>query len=87
MNVFFSVAYLLLVVALVLFMYRLIRGPDVVDRIVALDGVLITIMGAILIEASRTKSPWSIDTVVVVALLSFVATGVLARYVEQRGAR
>lgn len=87
MNTLFAVAYLLLVVALVLFMYRLVRGPDVVDRIVALDGVLITIMGGILIEASRTKSPWSIDTVIVVALLGFVATGVLARFVEQRGAR
>ena len=87
MNLLLAVAYLMLVVALVLFMYRLVRGPDVVDRVVALDGVLITIMGAILVEASRTGSPWSIDTVIVVALLGFVATGVLARFVEQRGGR
>jgi multisubunit Na+/H+ antiporter MnhF subunit len=85
MNVFFAIAYLLLVAAATMFMVRLFRGPDVVDRIIALDGVLVSILGAVLIEASRTGSAFAIDTVLVVALLSFVGTGVLARYVEQRG--
>ena len=84
MNVFFAIAYLLLVAATAMFLVRLLRGPDVVDRIIALDGVLVAILGAILIEASRTESVFSIDTVLVVALLSFVGTGVLARYVEQK---
>jgi multicomponent Na+:H+ antiporter subunit F len=84
-NVFFAIAYLLLAAAAAMFMVRLFRGPDVVDRIIALDGVLVSILGAVLIEASRTESAFSIDTVLVVALLSFVATGVLARFVEQKG--
>jgi multisubunit Na+/H+ antiporter MnhF subunit len=85
MNASFAIAYLLLVGAAAMFTVRLFRGPDVVDRIIALDGVLVSILGAVLIEASRTESAFSIDTVLVVALLSFVATGVLARYVEQKG--
>ena len=85
MNVFFAIAYLLLVAATAMFLVRLLRGPDDVDRIIALDGVLVSILGAVLIEASRTGSAFAIDTVLVVALLSFVGTGVLARYVEQRG--
>lgn len=85
MNVFFAIAFLLLVAAATMFMVRLFRGPHVVDRIIALDGVLVSILGAVLIEASRTDSAFAIDTVLVVALLSFVGTGVLARYVEQRG--
>ena len=85
MNVFFAIAYLLLVAATAMFLVRLLRGPDVVDRIIALDGVLVSILGAVLVEASRTDSAFAIDTVLVVALLSFVGTGVLARYVEQKG--
>ena len=85
MNVLFAVAYLLLAAAATMFMIRLFRGPDVVDRIIALDGVLVSILGAVLVEASRTDSAFIIDTVLVVALLSFVGTGVLARYVEQKG--
>ena len=85
MNVFFAIAFLLLVAAATMFMVRLFRGPDVVDRIIALDVILVSILGAVLIEESRTDSAFAIDTVLVVALLIFVCTGVLARYVEQRG--
>lgn len=81
------VAYVLLAFSAVLFMWRLYVGPTVVDRIIALDGVLFAIVGGVFVEASRTDSALPIDTVLVVSLLGFVATGVLARYAEQRGNR
>lgn len=85
MDVLIAIAYLLLSAAVAMFVIRLVRGPEIVDRIIALDGVLVAILGGVLVEASRTGSLVSLDTVLVVALLGFVGTGVLARYVEQRG--
>ncbi len=80
-----TVAYLLLSVAAALFVARLLVGPTVADRIIALDGLLVTILSGVLVNAAWVDSAVSIDTVLVVALLGFVATGVLARYIEQRG--
>lgn len=80
-----AVAYLLLSIAAILFVVRLLLGPSVADRIIALDGLLVTILAGVLVNAAWVDSAVSIDTVLVVALLGFVATGVLARYIEQRG--
>lgn len=80
-----AVAYVILAVAAVLFMVRMVIGPSVPDRVVAIDGLLITVMCGVLVAAADQSSAVGIDTVLVVALLGFIGTGVLARYVEQRG--
>lgn len=80
-----AIAYLLLVGAAVLFVVRLVLGPTVPDRVVAIDGLLVTTLGGVLVHAAWIDSAVNIDTVLVVALLGFVGTGVLARYVERRG--
>ena len=78
-------AYVILSIAALLFLVRLLMGPTVPDRVVAVDGFLITVMCGVLVAAADDASPVEMDTVLVVALLGFVATGVVARYVEQRG--
>ncbi len=80
-----AVAYLLLAVAAGLFMVRMLMGPNVADRVIAIDGLLATILAGVMVNAAWTDSSISIDTVLVVALLGFVGTSVLARYIEQRG--
>ncbi len=82
-----TIAFLTLSLAAALFVVRLIRGPSVPDRVIALDGLLITVMCGVLLAAAWEESPIGIDTVPVVALLGFVGTGAIARYVEQRGGR
>ncbi len=82
-----TVAFVLLSLAAGFFMVRLLLGPSIPDRMVALDGVLITIMCGVMVGAADSGSPIGIDTLLVVALLSFVATGAIARYVEQRGGK
>ena len=80
-----AAAYVILALAAALFVLRLLIGPTVPDRVVALDGLLITVMCGVLVTAADQRSAVGIDTVLVVALLGFIATGVLARSVEQRG--
>ena len=80
-----AVAYVLLAVGAVLFMARMVIGPNVADRVVAIDGLIATILAGVMVNAASTDSAISLDTVLVVALLGFIGTGVLARYIEQRG--
>ena len=80
-----TAAFILLSIAAALFMVRLFLGPTVPDRVIALDGLLMTILAGVLLSAARNDSSVSVDTVLVVALLGFISTGVLARYIEQRG--
>ena len=79
-----AVAFVLLAGGSACFLFRLFRGPSIADRVIALDGLLMTVTCGIMIEVTRDRSITSLDTVLVVALAAFVGTGVLARYVERR---
>ncbi len=67
------------------FGFRLVRGPTLPDRVVALDGLLTVIVCGIVVGAAALDNPISLDAILVVALVAFVGTGALARFVEQRG--
>jgi len=79
------VPFIVLSLAAAAFVWRLLAGPSVPDRVIALDGLLATVTSGILIAAAARESSVAIIAVLLVALVGFVATGALARYVERRG--
>lgn len=80
-----AAAFVLLSLAGFAFLFRLIKGPSVPDRIVALDGLLMVVTCGILVDIAEGDSIISVDAVLVVSLVAFVGTGALARFVERRG--
>ena len=79
MTAFAAIAFVLLAG-----LNRLFRGPSIADRVIALDGLLVTVICGIMIEVTREQSITSLDTVLIVALAAFIGTSVLARYAERR---
>ena len=73
----------LLVLAVLLALVRLLRGPNLPDRVVALDLIATLVMGAMAVYAIATDAPVLLDLVIVLALLSFMGTVAFARYVER----
>ncbi len=67
------------------FLGRLVIGPSLADRVVALDGLVVTIVAAIVLHASGAGSYRFVDVAVVAAFVGFVGTAAAARYIEQRG--
>lgn len=80
-----TVAFVLLGIAGAGFLFRLVRGPSLADRIVAVDGVLLVVLSALAVETARRGTAVFVDAIVVVGLLGFVSTSVAARFVERRG--
>ena len=67
------------------FLYRLLRGPSLPDRVVGLDGLQSIIVITIIVAATRNHSEISIETVLVAVLVGFVGTVALSRFIERRG--
>lgn len=67
------------------FLFRLLRGPSVSDRVVGLDGLQSVVVIAIIVGAARTDSGITIETVLVAVLVGFVGTTALSRFIERRG--
>ncbi len=78
-------AVVLLVLAGACFLARAIRGPSLADRVVAVDGLVVTIVAAIVLHSIRRDTDRFLDVALVVALIGFVATTASARFIERRG--
>lgn len=81
-----TVALAALSVAALLCVLRLIRPGSLADRIVALDLLLVVVVSGIAILAARTGRGSYLDVLVVAALLGFVGTVTVGRFIERRGA-
>lgn len=71
-----------LVAAAVLFFLRLLRGPSLADRVLAIDGLVVTGIAALVVDAVRTGDGSFLPVAVVFTLVGFVSTSVIARFIE-----
>lgn len=80
-----TVTYLVLIVAAGLFGVRLLAGPSLADRVVGVNGMLLVGMVAIAAHATFTGTGAFLPVLVVIALVGFVSTAIIARFIEGRG--
>jgi multicomponent Na+:H+ antiporter subunit F len=74
----------LLSVAIFLTFVRLVRGPSLPDRVVALDLLSTLGIGVIAAYAIATDQPVFLDVASILALVTFLGTVAFAYYLEQR---
>ncbi|MBR5543320.1 MAG: cation:proton antiporter [Oscillospiraceae bacterium] len=78
---FFAICFVAL--ALVLF-YRLIKGPSVVDRAVTADSIEILTDMALILFALHSGRSIYLDIALVTAVLGFIGSVLVSRYLEGR---
>lgn len=71
-------------VAVVFALIRLLRGPSLPDRVIALDLMATLGIGIIAVYAVATNQPVLLDVALIVALISFLGTVAFAHYLERR---
>lgn len=79
------VALFLLVVAGGCFLFRIVRGPSLADRVIAVDGLIVTIVASVVLHSIRHDTDRYVDVALVVAFIGFVGTTAGARFIERRG--
>ena len=80
LNLAVLLAMALLGVALLLNAWRLFRGPDATDRILALDTLYINAAAAIVLYGIYIGRPDFFEAALLIALLGFVSTMALAKF-------
>jgi multisubunit Na+/H+ antiporter MnhF subunit len=69
--------------ALLIAVGRLVKGPSLPDRIVAMDLLGVLVVGFIVVLAASTGVRATLDAAIVIALIGFVGTVAYATYVER----
>ena len=85
LDVTVTVALGLLALALILTFVRLLRGPSLSDRVVALDMFSIMAMGLIALRVIATGQALYLEIAIALGLVAFLATVFFARLIEARG--
>lgn len=66
---------------------RLVRGPTLADRVLALDMLVTVGIGFIAVITVRTGYSQYLDVAIALGLVGFLATVAFARYIIARGSR
>lgn len=64
---------------------RLMRGPSLPDRVIAMELMVMAAIGIIAVYAVYTQQPVLVDVAMIMALIGFLSTVAFATYVERRG--
>ena len=75
-----GLAQLMLILAMVLAGWRVLRGPRAQDRVLALDAVYLDGMLAIVTHGMRTDSGFYFEAALILGMLGFAATVALAKF-------
>jgi multicomponent Na+:H+ antiporter subunit F len=78
------IAYVGLLVGAAAAIYRLVVGPTLADRVIALDLLLVALMTGIVVDAAHRDVTTWLNLLVVIAIIGFTATVAVSRFMEQR---
>jgi multicomponent Na+:H+ antiporter subunit F len=81
--VIYSAVLPMLVLALLLAFVRLLLGPSLPDRVVALETMAVVSVGMIVVYAVASDEPVLVDVASVWAIISFVSIIAFAYYIER----
>jgi multicomponent Na+:H+ antiporter subunit F len=83
-NVIYIIVTVLLTAAAVLAVARIVRGPSMLDRVVATDVLLATLVGALGAQAAHSRSATTLPILVVLSTVGFVGSVTIARFASER---
>lgn len=80
-----TIAMIFLMISFFVTTYRVIIGPTLPDRIIALDMLVAIAIGFIAVIGLKTGYYLYVDIAIALGLVGFLATVALARFVLERG--
>ena len=80
LNFAIETGFVLIGLAMTLNLWRLMRGPDATDRILALDTMTINAITLLVLFGVRAGSSAYFEAALILAVMGFVGTVALAKY-------
>ncbi len=72
-----------MMISLIPCIYRIIKGPTIPDRVIALDAMTMVIVVMLGIYSFVQGSIFFMDVALVLAIISFVGTVTISRYLDE----
>ncbi len=83
MMLFFWGMVIVISLSMVAFIYRLIIGPSVPDRVVALDSLGVALIAMIGLISILADTSFFLDIILLLAILAFIGTVAFSKFLEK----
>ena len=83
LNLALDVGSMAVALSMVLCGWRLLRGPEVTDRILAIDTLYLSAVALVVMLGMRWSTPLLFEAALIIAMLGFASTVALARYLTR----
>ena len=77
------VSLALFMVAIALSLYRVIKGPSMPDRAIALDTIGVNLISAIAIVSIVIHTKAFLEAILILGILAFIGTIAFSKYIER----
>ncbi|QPQ33574.1 MULTISPECIES: Na(+)/H(+) antiporter subunit F1 [unclassified Lysinibacillus] len=77
------IALALFSISIALSLYRVIKGPSMPDRAIALDTIGINLLSAIAIVSIVLKTKAYLEAILILGILAFIGTIAFTKYIER----
>lgn len=84
MTTLLTICYTLVGVALLFALLRMIKGPRIFDRLIALDAIAVCFVAFMALLSIQWESVFFIDVILVFSLLNFIGTVVFVSYLNKK---
>jgi multicomponent Na+:H+ antiporter subunit F len=82
LNIAVLIGFVFMLFALLLALFRLVKGPSLFDRIAAMDLMASITLGFILLYSIIIQKSLYIDIAIVISLISFIGTVAISTYLK-----
>jgi len=79
-----DVGMVTLTLGMVLMLFRILRGPQLADRVLAGDALSLHVVGLVILLAIRLRTEVFFDAAIIVAIIGFASTLAFAQYIGNR---
>lgn len=80
-SIFYIVAILLAILALIL-LYRVFKGPNIIDKVLAADSIDIILGIVMILFGTIEERAMYLDLGLIITLLGFIGTVLVSKYLE-----
>lgn len=82
-QIIMNVSLFLFMMAIALSLYRVIKGPSLPDRAIALDTIGVNLISAIAIVSIVLKTKAFLEAILILGILAFIGTIAFSKYIER----
>ncbi|MCM3111419.1 Na(+)/H(+) antiporter subunit F1 [Lederbergia lenta] len=78
-----SISLSLFALSIAIVLYRIIRGPSMPDRVIAMDTIGVNLISGIAVISILLKTRAFLEVILIIGILAFISTIALSKFIER----